>query len=381
MINSIIQAFLYTSKFIIGGNGNLDLYYFFSICVIFYFLFKKPYYLKKVICVIAVLALTQIVICISSGIQQNYIRNMVTIGKLVLDVVLMYYVSYSYKKWNVQQFINLVSCILFVETIFALVFSESILWRHNDVINVYSKTRLQLLYIEPSELSLHCGFLLILILIQMLENGLKKIHIVNIFIVSLDLILTAGMSGIACLAISIILYVLARFLKNHIPIRFIIGSMIIFAGSIIVLVCKKALIYRIISILNGTDGSLYSRFSGPSSVLLTVLKKTNYMGLGAGMLNTQQGFDCTGLYYKFPNSIMYFIAEFGVIGIIALLYLNYKLFKIVVRTKKLYLVMPWIYVMVFQIIGGYYTNPFFWLTYGIILSYGSRNQSTLENKI
>lgn len=376
MINSILQAFLYTSKFIIGGNGNLDLYYFFSIIIIFTYFIKKPKQLKKVMAFAVAIVVFQLIIGLINGVQQSYQRNLVTISKMILNIILMIYISQKYREWNVKQFINYVTLILLVETIAAFIFQNSVLWRHNDLINVYSKTRLQLLYVEPSELSLHCGFLIILILISIKENGFDKRFILNIAVVGLDILLTAGMSGIACLAIAITIYVIIRIIKRDISKTFIELVVSFMALSLMVLIIKKELLYRIIAIMKGTDGSLYARFLGPSNVLFSVLKSTNYMGLGAGMLNTPQGFSHTGLYYKFPNSIMYFIAEFGAIGIILLIYLNYKIFRIVRKSKKSYLVMPWVYVMVFQIIGGYYTNPFFWLAYGILFSYKYKHDET-----
>lgn len=165
MINSIIQALLYNFKFIIGGNGNLDLYYFFSIIVFFSFFIKRPQYLKKLAYIIAAIMVSQLIIGSLNGISQNYQRNVVTISKMCLNVILMIYVSCKYEKWNIKQFIDYVTLIFFMETIAALIFRNSTLWRHNDLINIYSKTRLQLFYVEPSELSLHCGFLIILILI------------------------------------------------------------------------------------------------------------------------------------------------------------------------------------------------------------------------
>lgn len=380
MINSMLQAFLYTSKFIIGGNGNLDLYYFFSIIIIVTYFLKKPKQCEKVMICAVIIIFFQIIIGSINGIQQDYQRNLVTISKTILNIVLMVYISQKYQEWNLDQFINCVTMILLLETVAAFIFDDSILWRHNDLINVYSKTRLQLLYIEPSELSLHCGFLIILILMNIMENGFNKRYILNTAVVGLDLILTAGMSGIACLAIAIAIYVLIRIFKRYVSKKYIILFASCIILGIVILMVKKELLYRMIAIMNGTDGSLYSRFSGPSKVLFSVLKSTNYMGLGAGMLNTPQGFACTGLYYKFPNSIMYFIAEFGTLGIVLLIYLNYKIYQNIRKCKKSYLVIPWVYIMVFQIIGGYYTNPFFWFAYGILFSYKYKNGESVTKQ-
>lgn len=376
----MLQAFLYTSKFIIGGNGNLDLYYFFSIIIIVTYFLKKPKQCEKVMICAVIIIFFQIIIGSINGIQQDYQRNLVTISKTILNIVLMVYISQKYQEWNLDQFINCVTMILLLETVAAFIFDDSILWRHNDLINVYSKTRLQLLYIEPSELSLHCGFLIILILMNIMENGFNKRYILNTAVVGLDLILTAGMSGIACLAIAIAIYVLIRIFKRYVSKKYIILFASCIILGIVILMVKKELLYRMIAIMNGTDGSLYSRFSGPSKVLFSVLKSTNYMGLGAGMLNTPQGFACTGLYYKFPNSIMYFIAEFGTLGIVLLIYLNYKIYQNIRKCKKSYLVIPWVYIMVFQIIGGYYTNPFFWFAYGILFSYKYKNGESVTKQ-
>ncbi|MDO5381694.1 MAG: hypothetical protein Q4F06_03110 [Eubacteriales bacterium] len=369
MINSVIQALMFTLKFVLGGGGNLDLYYFYAMLVFVFYVCKRTKLLNKIIKIWAFLICVHIVIILFNGIEQEVIRNIVSISKLFINIVLMMFVADNFKKWNLGQIINCISLVLFIEIIFAIIFRESILWRHNDIINVYSKTRLQLLYIEPSELSLHCALVLILIMICVVEKGFKRIFLLDSMVCIVALILSAGMSGIACLVISVCIFYIYKVLRDKRILKKTYKLILIAIVSVIALFfIKKSLFLRVVAILSGKDGSFYARIYGPVKVLLNVLKGSNYMGLGAGMLNTDIGFQMTGLYYKFPNSYMYMIAEYGLFGIITMIGFLWYLFRIAFK-KADYVLILLMFLVVFQMIGGYFSNPIFWFGYGIILSY------------
>ena len=103
------------------------------------------------------------------------------------------------------------------------------------------------------------------------------------------------------------------------------------------------------------------------------LINTNGAGVGFGNVNTdffRSTYREYGLVSVIANSFMYFITEGGVFSFVYLLILLISVFKCSIRNKDtiLHKLPLFIFVLIYQIPGGYFTNPVFWLAYGFICS-------------
>ena len=96
------------------------------------------------------------------------------------------------------------------------------------------------------------------------------------------------------------------------------------------------------------------------------------MGVGLGNFNTKYGIaqmmQCIGQPNRFPNSFLYFIAEGGILAValvlIGTVYLGYHTLK----SKKWSFILLFAFIVIYQIPGGYFSNPLNWICYGILLT-------------
>ena len=374
----IVQAFLFTSKYILGKGGNYDLYYLFSALVFVWYFVRKPNMIIKIIqCFIPFVIIAVGMILFYDNF--SIVKLGVYLVKILFNMTLMIYVIYELPKIDIDRVINYICVILGMETIMALVLRGSRLWRLNDEVNKFVTTRLQLFYIEPSELSFHCG-MVALYLCYLIITKKGQINIRNIFclgVVLLDMLLTAGMGGILALGISVVImivYYSLQFVWKH-WIRGVylnVKLLCIYAlgafGIILIGVLSSSFVGRIQAVLSGQDSSFRSRFIEPVSVLGGVLQKTHWLGCGLGNLNSEYGLQATGLYYVFPNSLPYFVAEAGIFAIILIIVFFAALVWQCLKKKDTLSLIMLIYIIVYQVPGGYFTNPINYLMYGLVIA-------------
>lgn len=374
----IVQAFLFTSKYILGKGGNYDLYYLFSALVFAWYFVKKPNRTIKILkCYMpfVIIAVSMLLF------YDNF--SMVKLGvyllKILLNITLMVCVLYELPKVDIDKIITYICIILGMETILAFILRSSRLWRLNDEINRFVTTRLQLFYIEPSELCFHCG-LVALYLCYRIVTKKGQINIRNIFclgVVLMDMLLTAGMGGILAMGISLvimIIYYSLRFVWKHwirgiylnVKLISIYGLGVL--GIVLIGLFSSSFMGRIQAVLSGRDSSFRSRFIEPVSVLGGVMQKTHWLGCGLGNLNSEYGLQATGLYYVFPNSLPYFIAEAGIFAIVLIIVFFATLIWYCLKKKDTLSLIMLTYIIVYQVPGGYFTNPMNYLIYGVIIA-------------
>jgi hypothetical protein len=100
-----------------------------------------------------------------------------------------------------------------------------------------------------------------------------------------------------------------------------------------------------------------------------MLRKTSGLGIGFGNLNTdltRSIYSVYGLVDVISNSFMYFIGEGGIISIITLFFLLFFLLKRIKKEEGILEYGLLIFIVIYQVAGGYYTNPVNWIVYGII---------------
>ena len=116
----------------------------------------------------------------------NYTKFFVNIFKIMICISIMLYVKNKNIKINLVDICKKVTFLLVIFTIIAFLFKESsIFWRLNDYTNIYDLRRLQLFYLEPSELGFHISILLILLFSFLLSKKDNKKSIYFLLIINI----------------------------------------------------------------------------------------------------------------------------------------------------------------------------------------------------
>lgn len=389
----LIIAFLYyfrQSTKILSQNevffaGNLDPFY---LAAPIYLIenYKDKQKLKKV-------AITIIPIFVYSVFQIifikdiNIIKMIINIIKISICILIMIYVKENYYRINIKKVSKVISIFYAISIPIALILKEEIIWRLNDIYNKYSLQRLELFYLEPSELGFHVIIVLILLIgfILKSQNNKEKMELIILIIVNLIIVYMARPLGaivIGSFSIGIIL--LSDLIINPSKSKVKIYSGLVILSLIVVMfmVINKSPIYmRIVETLNGTDSSNSYRIG----VALDVFKQSfiDFKGIGCGFgnLNTEafiSKYNYLGLIVVVTNSFIYYIIESGLFGIITLGSLIYFLLRKCIKDKS---PIKWglvSFLILYQIFAGHFTSGLTWALYGIILSCFSENN---EGKI
>lgn len=371
MIHSILFAFHNALR-----NGNLDLYYLYALYLLFMCFWNKKYgRVYRIISWIIPFFIMTLVTFLFSEINPSFLKLLVFILKISLCIIVFVCVEDVHFNLNYRAIIDNTVIIFVLLTLIAFITRSNYLWRFADYVNGFSKTRLQLASIEPSGLSEIVGIMIIYYIVDMFKG--KDIHILNlfrIFVLGIILVLSAGLSGIACMAIGLMCFFVFE-LKNverQLPKYLVIGSALLVI-IITILGTQNPIHSRILAVISGTDGSFNYRYTYALQALLKILPVTHYCGLGFGNMNTVEGLKILnqfGMEYAFSNSYMYLVCEGGMLAIVFLCFLlGYMIYRIIRgQQDKEIKASILVYVVTFQIIGGYFTNPFTWFVYGMICS-------------
>lgn len=314
--------------------------------------------------------------------------------KIEAGLLLFIYVKDNIHRIDLERFLRVTAYILAAMALLALFLRESDLWRHNDLINVYSKTRLQLFYFEPSELSMCCGLLLILCLFlsEGRRSSRKKGVIVSVLMI--NMILSAGLGGMLSTAIAFIIGTLYKNKKilthGKIYKNILIGAFFIAVAGILFISSDLPVALRIRAMLASGDGSLYGRFTVPILILSPLLKDTKLLGLGLGNMNSEQGLSLiydigvsqgtSAALIAFPNSYLHLIGEAGIIGLIFLIVqVGYLIIK-AERSQSALKIALLAFMVTYQIMGGYYTNLLNWVIYGVVASHDHFDRSIVGGR-
>lgn len=362
-------------------NGNLNLIYLFGVFIIFRFLIKKKYFYHVEIRYLIPFLSIVLMFIIFTDQPFSMIKMFVYSGKLFINIALLLFFQYNFSEKNIREGMKYILATLSLLLTLALIFhNNNIFWRLNDPFNSFSKTRLQLLFSEPSVLGLFVGTLLIFSFYSFLEFGIDRLCMIGVVVPLICLVLSFSLSAIVYTAI-VILYLVAKKILKAIPTkklneRILVLIILIMMMMFFIMITENPVRNRVLAILNGTDGSFNFRWNAATQSLFSILEKTNYLGLGFGNMNTEYGrsiLESVGMSDIFANSFLYFIAEAGILGVFYIVFIiNYCIKNI---RKNKYLGQDdckelkqglLIYVFISQIAGGYFTDPFIWCLYGII---------------
>lgn len=371
-------------------TGNLDFFYALGIIGTMFILFKR----KKDISLLIICALP---IAIYGIVQGMVIQNLemqklvVNITKITICISLMILVIRKLPDFKIKKFIDYVCRIYLILTPIAfLLKSNDYLWRLHDTVNKYSLVRLNLFYIEPSELGFHLSFIIIILMYLIIKEKDRKANC-KYAIYMLDCIGLLALSrayGSSVMLLGTIVFVagviiLAKLNYKNILVGY--GLIIVFTIITILFVVTKSSIYmRTVDTLNGKDSSNSYRVNVTQKFTATAITKTDGIGLGLGNLNTDNTrklFKSTGMTAVVAASYPYFIAEGGLFGIAYIVILLTFVSINVITKKDMLLANFLLFSFLYQIYGGYFTNPVNWIVYGVILSKWTPKQIELEDNI
>lgn len=357
-------------------GGNLDMFYIFAPIYFFQNIKNK----NKIFNLLKVAA-----ILFGYGLIQLIFIPHLNLVKMIINIlkILVCYLVYLYTKENIHKIslLNIAyyaSVILTILTGLSLIFRQSdLFWRFNDGINLFSLTRLQLFYLEPSELGFHLIPLVLIFLTKFLLTKNNKQRIISIIFIILNLIplyLAKPMGAIGIGGLSILIAIFYDYYlhpnknkRNIYIFAFILSIVFIF----ILYQLDSPLIQRVIYTLQGNDGSNNYRIGVSFNVLKESLVDYHFLGCGFGNLHTEafvSQYTDLGLTTVIVNSFIYFIIETGVLGIAFVTYLIYSLYKNAIRYKSVLKMGLTTFLVVYSFFGGHFTSGLAWTLYGILLS-------------
>lgn len=361
-------AIAYNFKQFFGSN--LDIFYFLSVICIF----KDKKIIRKSFKYILPIVIYGIFQSLTGDL--NNIKLVVNIAKIYLCILLFLYVKRNAKKIKINKIVYYTSILYIVSIPIALLLKHNTtLWIFNDLTNRFTQTRLRLFYSEASELAFHVSLVIIFTIYLILKSKDKRRkNIVFLLLLSFVIYLSAGLGAICILSVSLIMMFIIKFFKKPTFKKFIIYY---FAGCLLIILSffyfrsSSALVLRLGAILNGSDSSVNYRLFTSYNVMKAVLVTTNMKGIGFGNLNTDYisfmyyGY---GLIGKIANSFMYFISEGGLFSIIYLAVFYLSLLKNINKKNAIIKIPLLFFIFVYQISGGYFTNPTNWIICGLIAS-------------
>ena len=371
-------------------TGNLDFFYALGIIGVLFVIFKR----KRDISLLIICALPIVIYGIFQGMIIDNLdmqKLMVNISKIAICVSLMILVSRKMKDFKLKKFIDYVCRIYLILTPIAMIFmSNDYLWRLHDTINKYSLVRLNLFYIEPSELGFHLSFIIIILMYLIIKEKVRKARFKYIIymIDCIILLVLSGAYGSSIMLIGTITFIsfvviLAKMNFKSILVGY--GLIIVFTIiTILFVVTKSSMFLRTVDTLDGKDSSNSYRVNVTQEFTSTAVTNTNGIGVGLGNLNTDNTrkiFKSTGMTAVVAASYPYFIAESGVFGIVYTVLLLTLLIINVCLKKNMLLANLLLFSFLYQIYGGYFTNPVNWIIYGLILSRWSPKQIELESNL
>jgi len=381
-----LQAFLFTSKYLFGRNGNTDIFYLFSMIILMFYIWKRHEKLK-LICGISIPVLVITIIMAFAYPWTVMTRCFVFFAKMLLNITLMVFVAWNCKKWKISRFVETVAIIHGIETLIALCFKNSALWASEQLLNnENSVMRLRLFYANPGAMAFASGLALVILVYLMMKEEIVWRYVLGIVIVTVDLFLSFGITGIACALVGIISMLgmtainnlqegkSKYFKKNAIYV------LAIATVSAIALGLNSTYLGRIKEIIAGTDHLLLVKLIEPIENMGRILTETKFLGVGFGNGNTGFALDLIGASKAYPNSFIRIIVEGGIFGILFVVILIAAVGYYCFRYGKLIDKTLFIFITFYQMIGGYFTDPTNYFIYGWIIGESIYNKIDLTGK-
>ncbi|WP_330601618.1 glycosyltransferase family 4 protein [Butyrivibrio sp.] len=368
-----IQAFLFTSKYILGRSGNTDIFYLFSAFALLFYAWKrhdKLAYILKLL--VPFIVLTFIMAYLYPWTWVN--RSFIFLAKMALNVTLMVFVAYNCRRWKMFRFVGTIVWIHGMETVVALLFRDSALWAPEEFVDgIVAASRLRLFYINAGALAFASGLVLVMLVYQIMTEEVFWKQAVGAVVMIIDLYLSYGIGGITCAFIAIFSMLCVGYVHkakkgdNRVLKRYKNASLFMAVVTVVALLLNQTYLGRIRGIVSGTDSLVNQKIVIPIAKLGHVLDETYFLGVGFGNGNTPFALNLIDSDIAFPNSFLRIIAEGGIFGILLVLIcvfgLGFFCFKHGNNIDKAL----FIYITIYQMTGGYFTDPTNFFIYGWIL--------------
>lgn len=357
-------------------GGNLDPFYIFGGLYIWKNYKDRDKLIKygKYILPVILYATFQIYV-LSIFSELSLAKLFINVLKICLCVAVMLYVMENHKKIDILKIIKFFTYINLAFLIIAVTIGrESFLWRLNDIYNDYSKVRLHLFFLEPSELGFHVAIIMIFLLAYLLiakeMKNKKKIVLymaINIFCLGL----AKAMGAICILAVAIGIMITYWTIKKPTKQKtymYIATVVLVIAILAVLILQHNPIIMRVFDTINGEDQSNNYRIGVTFDTFVKTLKDYFLVGCGFGNINTEHFLTRYSLVTVIVNSFIYLWIEAGLFGIICSFILIYQLFKACRRSKSTLKWGLFIFLVIYQFTGSHFVSPINWALYGIILS-------------
>lgn len=403
-LNEVIVAFYYAfrqaTQYLLGYKsvtlgGNLDLFYLFPLINIKKIIDNKKSMLYLILLIILLSCYSLLQIAFIP--QINILKLVINCLKIILCFSILLIIK-NYKFFSVIKFAKIVSIIYIILTCISFLFlSSDIFWKLGDVVNKYDLQRLQLLYLEPSELGFHLIIIILILfdhLIRLPKNKSKYDFYTTLFFITTNLIIlffSKSMGSICFGILAFLLYILYILYKKYTLKKFLIVLSIFFVIGIIAFIITYLLNFpitlRIIDTFKGNDASNQFRVNVTINVLKESFIDYKFLGCGFGNMNTPSFMNRyldLGLVEVFANSFLTFIVEGGIFSLIFLSILLFTLIRNAFQSNHPLNISLCFFVIFYQFLGGYFTSGLNWLIYGILLSNmlsDNDNQTLLTKKI
>lgn len=351
------------------NNGNYNLFWIYGVLLAFKSLLTNPNIHSRAIIWIIPIFLMSCFSFLCTDINFSLEKNIVAMAKIYLCFVIMFFFADYANTINYGKLLKWLIILTSILLVIAITVKPARLWSLGDTVNIYYSDRLRLFCMEPSQLGFLVGIILtFLFMVFMVQHwDIKLLVITGIFAITLFFAMPMG--AIMSLVVSCA-YILANQLVSSIKkkgIRF--GAFFIFilfvCVVIYILISDNTIIARLTDMINGRDGSYNTRINLCLRTLPILMEKTHYMGVGLGNINTSDVLSITR--YIYSNSYLDFLGSTGVWAI-PYLVLIYRMFIRKMENDKVLKVALLLYLIVYQIPGGYFTDPIIWIIYGYIMS-------------
>ena len=367
-------------------NSNLDFFFVLGVIGVIFVICKYKNDISRLIMYAFPIVCYGILQCLIIN-NMSSSKLMVNIIKITICLALMILVSTRLSGFKIEKFIDWVCRFYIIFTPIAIAFSKNTyFWRLNDTVNKYNTVRLNLFYIEPSELGFHLSLIIIILVYLIIKEKVSKVrvkYIVYLLDCLLLLFLAKAFGSSIILFASILIISFGIIVKKMKYKNILAGYALVIIFSIVILfsvISKSSMYMRTVDTLNGTDSSNRYRVGVTQNFTSTVLSSSNGIGIGLGNLNTEQTkntFKSTGMTDVVAASFPYFIAEGGIFAIAYIFILMLLLLNKVVAKRNMMLGTLFLFVFLYQIYGGYFTNPVNWIVYGFVITWTPQSRSQL----
>ncbi len=314
LILALMYAFRFIFKIYIDKNGNYDL--FFILAIILFFSYGLQVRIFNFTVGVGVLMVGIYLTALFGAPYQVYVlKGIVWIAKIMLCLMCYAIVKQEAYTFNLRKFLDYCSIIFIVQTLISLVYRTNITWR-------LFENRMELFYLEPSELGALTSILIIMQAYYLwydIKNRNSVFHSVRNLIF---LGVTAAFSQSASMVVYLLIGLLIIFFFDIFAMR--LNTSTVF--NVILLVVLVAIMgsyvfagdsylsLRIQDILNGSDSSFNTRVTKSFETVAEYFENYGLIGCGFGNQISDYGiafFALKAVNYGTCSSIATFALEGG----------------------------------------------------------------------